>query len=417
MISPRLARPSGLRLGTGALLCLALMATAGAAAPQGAGDSQLTDFRSPEACRDCHKAVYEDYLQTSHSRAMSEIVPGEMEDLFTPEQQHFYVKKDTARSIFYKLVSSDTGYEQQIFTPGKNGPQQLNRLTIDLQLGSGKLSRAFLRRDGDRLFLNPLSYYPGSEQWAFGPGARGHLYSMQGERPITASCLDCHSGYFETRDPSEYTGPKRPLDEFVYLADTFVVKKENAVLPISCAKCHGDSEQHIRYHRQNPDEKVAQHMVKIDDLTQTQQVQVCGFCHTPPGAITRQPFTFQPGDLYTDFVEPEVIDFSNPDPHATQAPFLAVSECFKNTPSMTCSTCHNPHQSERDQLALFSQRCQECHASSDSHCSATAMDNAEATSNCIDCHMPRQASGLRIDGKDGEPLLMQMRTHWIKVHK
>ena len=141
MISPRLTLRSSLRQATGALLCLALMAPEVAAAPQGAGDIQLTDFRSPEACRDCHKAVYEDYLQTSHSRAMSEIVPGEMEDLFTPEQQYFYVKKDTARSIFYKLVSSDAGYEQQIFTPGKNGPQQLNRLTIDLQLGSGKLSR------------------------------------------------------------------------------------------------------------------------------------------------------------------------------------------------------------------------------------------------------------------------------------
>ena len=62
---------------------------------------------------------------------------------------------------------------------------------------------------------------------------------MQGGRPVTAACLDCHSGYFEARDRSNYDGPSRPLDEYLHPADTFVIEKANFVLPISCVKCHG----------------------------------------------------------------------------------------------------------------------------------------------------------------------------------
>ena len=46
------------------------------------------------------------------------------------------------------------------------------------------------------------------------------------------------------------------------------------------------------------------------------------------------------------------------------------------------------------------------------------MEDAEATSNCIDCHMPRQTtSALQVVGQKGESLQLQMRNHWIKVHE
>ena len=382
-----------------------------------AGTSE--DFLSPDACAECHQSVYDDYLQTSHFKAMQAVEAGELDSQFTDEHEFFYVKADTANSAFYRLTATGEGYEQRIYLPREHGLEELKRLPLEIQLGSGKFAKAYVRWEGDRLFLNPLSFYAGPNEWAFGPGIFGHLNTMQGGRPVTAACLDCHSGHFDVKDPSAYRGPARPLDEYLHPADTFVIDRENVVLPISCVKCHGSGERHVRYHRQHPEAEEAQHIARIDELSQMQQVQICGFCHTPPGAVKRTPFSFQPGDTYADFIEPAVLDFKDTDPHATQAPYLTVSKCFESSPSMTCTTCHNPHRDERDELTLFSQRCMECHGVSASQhsCTEISLDDTAATANCIDCHMPRQTtSALPVVGQRGERLQLQMRNHWIKVH-
>ncbi len=395
-----------------------LAAENGAGEPAAAADPSSDDFLTPEACRGCHESVSDGYLQTSHAQAMRVVEPGLLDEQFGEKNEFFYVKKDTANSAFFRLAITGAGYEQQIFVSGKNGPEELDRLSLDLELGSGKFAKAYLRWEGDRLFLNPLSYYTGAGAWAFGPGIYGHLATMQGGRPVSAACLDCHSGHFEVRKTTQYSGPARPLDEYLHSADSFLFEKETFVLPISCAKCHGRSAQHVRYHRENPDDETGRHITRIRDLTQTQQVQVCGFCHTPPGAVLRTPFSFQPGDTYSDFIEPAVVDFRDTDPHATQAPFLTMSQCFKRTPSMTCTTCHDPHRNQRDEIAFFSQRCLQCHTSSSGrHCTEIPMAEAGGAANCIDCHMPRQTTALRVVGQRGRDLPLQMRNHWIKVHE
>ena len=403
------------------LLTWAALAAAEAGAADGAAgeDRGREEHLAPEACGECHRSVYDGYMQTSHARAMRLVEPGLLDHQFAPEHEYFYVKKDTAGSAFFRLAVTEAGYEQQIFLPGETGAQELDRLPLDLELGSGKFARAYLRWDGDRLFLNPLSFYTGPGRWAFGPGIHGHLASMQGGRPVTAACLDCHSGYFGARDPSEYDGPARSLDEYLHPADTFVMEKANFVLPISCVKCHGPGERHVRYHRENPGDGTARHIVGIGDLARNQQVEVCGFCHTPPGAVVRPPFTFGPGDAYSDFIEPAAVDFTETDPHATQAPYLTASQCFKLTPSMTCTTCHDPHRNQRGDLGMFSRLCMECHEpSSGRHCTGMPMREGAGETNCIDCHMPRQkSSALRVVGQRGETLPLQMRNHWIKVHE
>lgn len=375
------------------------------------------DYRQPEACRDCHAAIYEDYVKTSHHAAMRAVSPGLLEEQFTPEHERFYVKQDTTNSAYFELASTANGYEQRILAPGEESDVELARLSMDLELGSGKFAKAYVRWEGERLFLNPLSFYTTEQRWAFGPGIYGKLPSMQGMRPVTAACLDCHSGYFKIADRSGYEGPEGPLDDYIHAGDTFVIKREDMVLPISCAKCHGNGADHIEYHRANPDETEAAHITRISDLPRQQQVQICGFCHTPPGAVKRSPFTFDPGESYADFIEPAVLDFVNTDPHATQAPYLTVSECFKQTPSMTCTTCHHPHRRERDQLEHFSDRCMQCHETGQ-HCAEISMDDDEATSNCIDCHMPVQVTKAlkEVVGQKGETFPLQMRNHWIKVH-
>ena len=47
--------------------------------------------------------------------------------------------------------------------------------------------------------------------------------------------------------------------------------------------------------------------------------------------------------------------------HGGQVQFLQESRCFAESGSMTCSTCHNVHEDETDQTALFSRKCLTCH--------------------------------------------------------
>ena len=401
------------------VIAIALTSMFGEAAAQVSEEVPDADFLKPEACRDCHKTVYEGYVETSHYAAMREVTPGLLEKQFAPEDAIFYVKEDTAASAFYELAATPTGYEQRILLPGDEGVVEVARLSLDLELGSGKYAKAYLRWDGAGLFVNPLSYYTTQKRWAFGPGIYGLLPSMHGMRPATAACLDCHSGHFEIADPSEYEGPEGPLDRELHTADTFVIKKRNMVLPISCAKCHGPSAKHVRYHRENPEDRTAAQITRIGELPRTQQVQICGFCHTPPGTVKRTPFTFEPGQTYSDFIEPAVLDLENTDPHATQAPYLTASRCFEKTPTMTCTTCHNPHRRERGELEHFSRQCAECHETGQ-HCTEISMQDAAPASNvsnCIDCHMPlQQAAVLKIIGQKGESFPLYMRNHWIKVH-
>jgi predicted CXXCH cytochrome family protein len=86
---------------------------------------------------------------------------------------------------------------------------------------------------------------------------------------------------------------------------------------------------------------------------------------------------------------------------------------------MTCSSCHHPHNSERNQLATFSQRCMSCHqAGQPGFCKLKNVSAEVLSKNCIDCHMPALASGkitLLTNGQTS-PTPDSMRTHLITVY-
>jgi hypothetical protein len=106
------------------------------------------------------------------------------------------------------------------------------------------------------------------------------------------------------------------------------------------------------------------------------------------------------------------------DVHGNQAGLLALSKCFQLT-AMTCMNCHNVHEKEADNVALFSQRCTTCH--SDGHqpgCKMTATLGPSIKQNCIDCHMPKQPShavAVYLQGA-AAPTPALLRTHYIKAY-
>jgi len=141
---------------------------------------------------------------------------------------------------------------------------------------------------------------------------------------------------------------------------------------ITCDKCHGPADQHPAI--RNP-----------ATLDRDGKVALCAACHSGLG------------------------NNAEADVHGNQVGLLRQSQCFRSSPAMSCTTCHNIHRVERD-LSAMSARCTTCHA-------APQHQRAVQADNCIDCHMPKQESKVITFRTSGAQLAQRYRTHRIAVYQ
>ena len=89
-------------------------------------------------------------------------------------------------------------------------------------------------------------------------------------------------------------------------------------------------------------------------------------------------------------------DPDNIDVHGNQLGLLRSSKCFTMSNTMTCTTCHNPHENERGKTALFSSTVHHMshNTAHQNTCKMTASIGPSIARNCIDCHMPLKASKI-----------------------
>ena len=97
---------------------------------------------------------------------------------------------------------------------------------------------------------------------------------------------------------------------------------------------------------------------------------------------------------------------------------LAASKCFTHTQTLQCITCHNTHQQERGNLALFSTRCMQCHTeNSVSFCKMKQLPLSVLEKNCIDCHMPvKKSKMLTVENDNEKNMPATLRSHFISVY-
>jgi len=80
---------------------------------------------------------------------------------------------------------------------------------------------------------------------------------------------------------------------------------------------------------------------------------------------------------------------------------------------MTCSTCHDVHQTQRDPSA-FSGRCLTCHRAD--ACGEFPKLKEKILGNCVHCHLPVQPSNVIISTLNGKQTRAMVRSHWIRVY-
>lgn len=362
-----------------------------------ATDPRGEDYTGAKTCISCHKNIDQSYIHTAHYLASSLPSDSSVHGSFFKGNDSVYYN-DHAHIMMQK---TDSGIYEASFING----QQVNRERIDLVTGGVK-GETYLYWKENELFELPVSYDKTKSKWIVSPGFDTTIASF--DRMVNLRCMECHASYAKT-------GPGKVAS---FSGESVGFDKSSVVLKIDCERCHGPGRQHAEYQFSNPDIKTAKYITRIQSLSQTQQTDLCGTCHS--GTQTdnsRSIFEFKPGDKLADFKKRAASagppDLKHLDVHGDQLEMLKTSKCFSAS-KMNCSSCHDAHKKQHDEALYFAAKCETCHSNANHKlCKMTGkIDAAVLRSKCIDCHMPLLPSKAIVN----EQQSVMIRTHHIGVY-
>lgn len=358
----------------------------------------IAAFAGEASCADCHKDIYKAHIKTGHFN--SSAIAGETNILGS--------FNDTANSFVFssreeiQMEKNAGGF----FQVGYVDDVEKRRQRFDIVIGSGNKGQSFASWNGNKLVQLPITYFTPALAWSNSPGYPNRIAF---NRPITARCMECHATYASIEQEA---GTQHVL-----------FNQGKLLLGITCERCHGAADRHVAYQRNQPNTTAAKFITNPKTFTRQQSLDMCALCHGGRLEATQPAFSFTAGANLADFFHKpaNTIDGNPIDVHGNQLALLEASKCFIKSSALTCITCHNPHDNEKGNLTLFSQKCLTCHG--DKHdgkgiCKMTERIGSAINANCIDCHMPKQQSmaiAVMLQGKQF-PTPAMIRTHLVQVY-
>lgn len=342
------------------------------------------------SCRTCHGAIVDSFSRTAHQRTSTAAGPRTILGDFMPGHNALRTRLP---GVSFIMERRPDGF-YQIARDSSVGGTRAER--IDLVIGSGRRGQTYLYWRNGLLFELPVSWLTATRQWINSPGYVDGQIDFS--RLVVPRCLECHATSFSM-------SPDRRVRRY----------SENYVLGLQCQKCHRDARKHIAYQVAHPEDTTAQFIFNPRTATRDRQLDVCALCHSGGRDEKRPAFSFRPGDSLNAFLAPEAGKDVVPDVHGNQVALLRRSKCFQSSPGMSCSTCHDVHEVQRD-VAAFVPHCQQCHDVTQ-HPGADSIGARLTTAACIDCHMPnRRSAAIRINTASS-PASLSFRSHQIAVYK
>jgi tetratricopeptide (TPR) repeat protein len=323
-----------------------------------APDAQATGAPASgsQACVSCHADIYRSYSTTAMARASGPASDG----LITGEFKH------ARTGIHYRIYSQDGGVWLS-FDRGR--PPLDGKRELLYYIGSGKRGRTYLFSEDGFLFESPVNWYAQKRLWDMTPAYQNA--SQMPLLPALPACLNCHT-----------SGMQAPLPgtENRYLMPPF------AHGGISCQRCHGAGEKHIRSQG-----KAA--IINPAKLAPERRDEICMQCHLEGNVAVeragKHPYEFRPGDRLSDYIRYfEVVKLPGLGA-LSQVEALAQSQCKqKSGDSLSCMSCHDPHSwpAPEEKVAYYQIKCLACHGA------AFGQKHQRGNPNCIGCHMPAVAS-------------------------
>ena len=365
-----------------------------------ASDTTTTNFKAfagSASCVSCHKAVYDTHINTAHFHTSEAATAKSIKGSFDSLKNLFVYNNG---GIVKMLKRADSFYQVAFI----NGIEKKTQ-RFDMVIGSGTKGQSYASWSSNKLFQLPITYFTSADHWSNSPG---YPNKIAFNRPITSRCLECHATFAE-----KISAPEKEPEEF---------DKSRLILGVDCERCHGPAAKHVEFQTQNPKETKAKFITNLAAFTRQQSLDMCALCHGGRLQKTKPSFEFTTGDKLPDYFLIDTIgrDVNSIDVHGNQFGMLAGSKCFKMSNTLTCNTCHNPHENEKGKATTFAERCTTCHNEKNSSnvvCKITSNLDKEALSkNCVNCHMPEQPSMAISVLLQGEifPTPALMHTHLIK---
>ncbi len=344
---------------------------------------------SVRSCQPCHQQLVATFTQTGHFNTSADATAQSIKGRFS---QGSNVLRTKARGVYFEMdARNGTWYETAVdSTLGRSRTEQ-----IDLVIGSGRRGQTYLYWRSGLLFELPVSYLTGPQRWINSPGYPDGQIDFG--RVIVPQCLDCHSTSFTLnadRRVARYSGEYR--------------------LGISCDKCHGDGREHVRYQTSHPADTSAQYILNPASFSRDRKVDNCALCHSGARDPKQPPFSYRPGAVLDEYlVPPSPGKGAVPDVHGNQVGLLQSSKCFRSSPDMSCSTCHDIHRPEHD-LAGFARKCLACHETAHHPMAAEIGDRLMTL--CVDCHMPSRKSRAIEINTPTRRFALYYRSHAIGIY-
>lgn len=323
-------------------------------------------YLGPQACAECHAARVAEFKSTRHYQAccVPQSATTRMPAGFAPGKGNFVSRIPGLR---FEMTQADGEFAQQTYRTTAAG-EQATSSPIAFVYGSGaKTDEVYFTWHDDRLYELPMVWLDPFQEWATSPfDPHG---SKDFSRDLTIRCVECHNTWFEHTPGT--------LNEY---------SRDNIILGVTCENCHGPGRAHVAFHQAHPDSVAAQAVVRPKHLSRERQMDLCAQCHSNAIKHRGPAFSYRPGEPLDDFYKTLHTAHPEDDHVANQVQYLRQSRCFRESETLTCSTCHDPHR-PRSAANAGSVSCLKCHAAVD--CADRGRLPLEVQDNCTGCHMPR----------------------------
>ena len=347
------------------------------------------------ACMSCHSDIYNDFIKTSHKSSTMSPTKENIRGSFDEGKNSYLF--NAYDGVLMKHL--DSGLYQVNFYDSKF----VKAYPFDMVIGSGTRGQSYAYWVNNQLLQLPISYYTNEDAWSNSPGYADGIANFG--RVIRQQCLSCHSSNADLIKDVNHSNQG--------------FEKSSIVYGINCERCHGPGGNHVDLFTQNPVFKGENLIVNAHNLSNQQELDACAVCHSSNASNPTTASAFATGDTL-DHSQVQTNTVKKVDVHGNQYGLLLESKCFTNVKTMTCSTCHNPHQDQANELVMFSQKCMECHLpETDKFCKmSNKIEASVLKQNCIDCHMPNTESqilNVKLDTKETNTSAV-IRSHLIKVY-
>jgi len=266
---------------------------------------------------------------------------------------------------------------------------------VDAIIGSGDNDQAFVYEESGGWYLLPVEWYTTKGIWDMAPGFDG-ADQERWKRRLLPGCIGCHAA---TPD---------------YIRDSGHRYREPMPAAIGCERCHGPGALHADA-RMTGASGVSpagfdSTIVNPARLGAARQIDVCAQCHLQ-GDVRRPrsgcgDFDYRPALDLDDFrvthvpATEDTLEFG----FVRHVERMVQSRCYTESDSMTCTTCHDPHETSRGHgPERWRDACLRCHVETEcpacagaaaSHGSAAGGAGAGAGrdamgDDCVACHMRR----------------------------